>query len=86
MAASSDPKEASYDWCSDEDQPLPNPAEMGLTKSLEARFSALTGHYLHKCSRIEGKVVRSDYLGYDTTKYETVEMEEAGVTVDANGP
>ena len=60
VAASSVPKEASYDWCSDEDEPLPIPAVRDLIRNPEAQFPERSGHYLHKCSRIAGKVVRSD--------------------------
>ena len=68
VAASSDPKEASYDWSSDEDEPLPIPAVRDLIRNPKAQFPAVSGHYLRKCSRIAGKVVRSDYPGCGTAE------------------
>ena len=80
------PEEVSYDWCSDEGEPLPIPAVRDLIEDPEAQLPEPSERYLHKCFRIVGKVVRADYPGYDTTEYMTVQLDESGSTVDVTGP
>ena len=80
------PKEVSYDWCSDEGEPLPIPAVRDLIEDPEAQFQEPSERYLHKCFRIVGKVVRSHYPGYDTNEHVTVKLDESGSTVTVSGP
>ena len=80
------PKEVSYDWCSDEGEPLTIPAMRDLVIDAAAQFPEPSERYLRKCFRIVGKVVRSDYPGYDTTEYVTVKLDESGSTVWVLGP
>ena len=80
------PKEVSYDWCSDEDEPLPIPTVRDLIEDPEAQFQEPSERYLHKCFRIVGKVVRSHYPGYDTNEHVTVKLDESGNTVTVSGP
>ena len=80
------PEEVSYNWCTDEGEPLPIPAVVDLIEDPEAQLPEPSERYLHKCFRIVGKVVRSDYPGYDTTEHVTVKLDESGSTVKVTGP
>ena len=80
------PEQVSYEWCTDEGEPLPIPAVRDLIEDPEAEFPEPSERYLHKCFRIVGQVVRSDYPGYDTTEYVSVKLDESGSTVMVSGP
>ena len=80
------PEEVSYDWCSEDSDPLPVPPVRDLIEETEGQFPEPSERYLHKCFRIAGKVIRSHYPGYDTTEYVAVKLDESGSVIAVTGP